>query len=30
LTVWVIAAAACAAAVIAYDVAPLFFSNALV
>jgi hypothetical protein len=30
LPVWVIAAAACAAAVIAYDVAPLFFSNALV
>jgi len=30
LPVWMIAAAACAAAVIAYDMAPLFFSNALI
>jgi hypothetical protein len=30
LPVWVIAAAACAAAVTAYDMAPLFFSNALI
>jgi hypothetical protein len=30
LPVWALAAAACAAAVIAYDMAPLFFSNALV
>jgi len=30
LPVWVIAAAACAAAVIAYNMAPLFFSNALI
>jgi hypothetical protein len=30
LPVWVLAAAACAAAVIAYDMAPLFFSNALI
>ena len=30
LPVWAIAAAACAAAVIAYNMAPLFFSNALI
>jgi hypothetical protein len=30
LPVWVIAATACAAAVIAYNMAPLFFSNALI
>jgi hypothetical protein len=30
LPVWVIAVAACAAAVIAYNMAPLFFSNALI
>jgi hypothetical protein len=30
LPVWAIAAAACAAAVVAYNMAPLFFSNALI
>jgi hypothetical protein len=30
LPVWAIAAAACAAAVVAFNMAPLFFSNALI